>query len=50
MMSITVSSGETYRLHEQLSSSDTVTLQPDSLLIANKLSFIAPAENITLEG
>ncbi len=50
-MSITVSSGETYRLNKpQLSPSDTVTLQPDSLLIANRLSFIASAGDIILES
>jgi hypothetical protein len=50
-MSITVSSGETYRLNRpQLSASDTVPLQPGSLLIANRLSFIAPAGDIILES
>jgi hypothetical protein len=49
-MSITVTSGETYHLKSHLSSSDTVTLQPDSLLIANKLSFIASAGDIILDS
>src|SRR4051794_9954056 len=40
MSNITVNSGETYRLKAPLSSSDTVTLQPGSLLVADKLSFI----------
>ena len=48
-MSIDVSSGETYRLKTPLTSSDTVTLQPGSLLIANQLSFITPASDILLD-
>ena len=45
-MSITVSSGETFRLHTPLSSSATVTLQPDSLLIADRPSFIQSVGDI----
>jgi hypothetical protein len=49
-MSITVSNGETYRLHTRLTSADTVTLQPDSLLISNRLNFIAQAGDIILDS
>ena len=49
-MNITVNSGETYRLKAPLSPSDTVTLQPGSLLVAERLSFIAPAADIILEN
>jgi hypothetical protein len=50
MSNITVASGQTYQLRTHLTPSDTVTLQPDSLLITNKLSFIASAGDITLDA
>jgi hypothetical protein len=50
MSNITVASGETFRLHDQLSPSDTVTIQPGGLLIADRLSFIAPAGDIIVQN
>ena len=49
-MSITVGAGETFRLNEPLSPSDTVTIEPGGLLIANRLSFIASAGDIVVQN
>src|SRR5690349_9399408 len=48
MPSITVASGETLRLNKPLSPSDTVTIEPGGLLIANRLSFITSAGDIVV--
>jgi hypothetical protein len=48
MPTITIADDDTLRLHSQVTPDTILTLEPDSLLIANKLSFIAPAAAINL--